>query len=86
MTKTECIEIFNAIINGTPVDFQNNLLPLFSEYLTENNIENPGKMINLVINEPHLLQSFIPKIINYYRNKYTILSIVFNNKTILYYE
>ena len=86
MTKTECIEIFNAIINGIPVDFQNKLLPLFSEYLTENNIENPGKMINLVINEPHLLQSFIPKIINYYKNKYTILSIVFNNKTILYYE
>ena len=36
MTKTECIEIFNAIINGTPVDFQNKLLPLFSEYLTGN--------------------------------------------------
>ena len=86
VTKNECIELFNKMIRGTPVSFQDKLLPIYSEYLTENNIENPGKMINLVINEPHLLQSFIPKIINYYRNKYTILSIVFNNKTILYYE
>ena len=94
MTKTECIEIFNAIINGIPVDFQNKLLPLFSEYLTENNIENSDKMINLIVQNPQLVQQTVPKVVEYYCRKFGILSIIqqlnnsINNnfKTILYYE
>ncbi len=94
VTKQECIEVFNAMIRGTPVSFSEKLLPLYSEYLTENNIENSDKLINLVIQNPQLLQEAIPKIVDYYCEKYNILSIMLlpnvNEinipKTILYYE
>lgn len=91
MTKTECIDIFNAMIRGTPVSFQEKLLPLYSEYLTENNIENSDKLINLVVQNPQLLQQAIPEVVSYYSRKYNILSLLdrdkFSNlKTILYYE
>lgn len=94
VTKQDCIEVFNAMIRGTPVSFSEKLLPLYSEYLTENNIENSDKLINLVIQNPQLLQEAIPKIVDYYCKKYTILSIMLlpdvNEinipKTILYYE
>ena len=84
--KTECIEIFNAMIRGTPVSFKEKLLPLVSEYLTENNIENSEKMITLIVQNPQLIQNVIPEALNYYCRKYDILSIIFNNKKILYYE
>ena len=94
MTKTECIDVFNAMIRGTPVSFQEKLLPLYSEYLTENNIENSDKLINLVVQNPQLLQRVISEIIEYYCRKYNILSLkklpgnqdVNIIKTILYYE
>lgn len=87
VTKNECIEIFNAMIRGTPVSFTEKLLPMYSEYLTENNFENSDKLINLVVQNPQLIQRFIPKIVEYYCRKYEILSLNLNNlKTILYYE
>ena len=95
ITKNLCIEVFNAMIRGTPVSFKEKLLPLYSEYLTENNIENSDKLINLVVQNPQLIQEAIPKIVDYYCRKFNILSLnlkpdlngLFNNlKTILYYE
>ena len=94
VTKEMCIDIFNAMIRGTPVSFQEKLLPMYSEYLTENNIENSDKLINLVVQNPQLLQKAIPNIVEYYCRKYCILSLkqtidnsLFNNfKTIFYYE
>ena len=96
VTKKDCIEIFNNMIRGTPVSFQTQLLPLYSDYLTENNVENSDKLINLVIQNPQLIQQAFPKIIEYYCRKYNIFYLVdktdvnslFNNnlKTILYYE
>jgi hypothetical protein len=91
MTKNECIDIFNAMIRGTPVSFTEKLLPMYSEYLTENNIENSEKLINLVVQNPQLIQQSIPKIVEYYCRKFNILSILEKNKfnnfnTILYYE
>lgn len=90
-TKNDCIDIFNCMIRGTPVSFQEKLLPMYSEYLTENNIENSDKLINLVVQNPQLIQNSISKIVEYYCRKYDILSLAksdkFNNlKTILYYE
>lgn len=90
-TKNDCIEIFNAMIRGTPISFQEKLLPIYSEYLTENNIENSDKLINLVVQNPQLIQQSIPEIVNYYTRKYNILSLCkgdkFNNlNPILYYE
>lgn len=96
VTKDDCINIFNAMIRGTPVSFQDKLLPLYSEYLTENNFENSDKLVNLVVQNPQLIQQAIPNIVEYYCRKYDILSLrekldlnsLFNNnfKTILYYE
>ena len=94
MTKEECIELFNNMIRGTPVSFQDKLLPMVSEFLTENNIENSEKMINLIVQNPQLIQQTLPEVIDYYCRKFCILSLkqkvnesLLNNfKTILYYE
>ena len=93
MDKSECIDIFNAMIRGTPVSFTEKLLPLVSDYLTEIKYENSDKMINLIVQNPQLIQNTIPELVDYYCRKYNILSIKqktlnsFNNlKTILYYE
>ena len=92
VTKEDCINIFNAMIRGTPVSFNEKLLPMYSDFLTENNIENSDKLINLVVSNPQLMQQAIPDIVEYYCRKYNILSIrektnLFNSlKTILYYE
>lgn len=96
VTKNDCISVFNAMIRGTLVSFQEKLLPIYSEYLTENNFENSDKLVNLVVQNPQLIQQAIPNIVEYYCRKYNILSLrerldlnsLFNNnfKTILYYE
>ena len=94
MTKNDCIEIFNAMIRGTPISFTEKLLPMYSEYLTENNIENSDKLINLVVQNPQLIQRSMPEIVDYYCRKYNILILkklpespdINLLKTILYYE
>lgn len=84
--KNDCIEIFNSMIRGTPVSFQEKLLPMYSEYLTENNVENSSEMINLVVQNPGLIQQIMPELVNYYSRKFEIKNIFFKNQTILYYE
>ena len=93
VTKELCIDVFNNMIRGTPVSFTEKLLPIYSEYLTENNIENSEKLINLVVQNPQLIQQSIPIIVEYYCRKFNILSILEFSpnginipKTILYYE
>ena len=87
MVKSDYIEIFNAMIRGTPVSFQEKLLPMLSEYLTENNIENSDKMIYLIVQQPQLMQIALPKVVDYFCRKYNILILKSNlNKIILYYE
>ena len=94
VNKTDCIGVFNAMIRGTPISFSEKLLPMFSDFLTENNIEKSDKMINLIVQNPQLIQQAMPKIIEYFCRKYCILSLVkmpsLNSinpkKTILYYE
>lgn len=95
MNKNELIDLFNHMITGTPVSFDKQLLPAISEYLTEINYENSGKVINLIVQNPQMIQKFIPETIEYYCRKYNILrlqqkpnlnNINFNFKTILYYE
>lgn len=94
VTKNDCILVFNAMIRGTPISFKERILPLYVEYLTENNFENSDKLINLVVQNPQLIQQALPKIVEYYCRKYNILSLkekvnnslINNLKTILYYE
>ena len=94
MNKNDCIDVFNSMIRGTPISFQEKLLPMYSEYLTENNIENSEKLINLVVQNPQLIQQSIPQIVEHYCRKYNILILqklpglqdLNILKTILYYE
>ena len=93
MKKSEYIEIFNAMIRGTPISFQEKLLPMVSEYLTEIKYENSDKVINLMVQNPQLIQQTLPELVEYYCRKHNILQIkkkinnsLSNNfKTILYY-
>ena len=96
MDKNDYISVFNSMIKGIPVPFDKQILPMISEYLTEINYENSGKMINLIVQKPQLVQNFIPDLIEYYCRKYNIFrlqikpkninNININFKTILYYE
>lgn len=92
VTKQECISIFNAMIRGTPTD---KLIILISDYLTEIKCEKSDKIINLIVQNPQLIQQAFPQIVEYYCRKYNILSIkrvdlndlyINSLKTILYYE
>lgn len=87
VSKTECISIFNEIIRGSPnISLEKHIL-LISEYLTENNIENSDKLINLIVQQPQLIKIALPKVIDYFCKKYNILILKSNfNKIILYYE
>lgn len=86
MKKSDCIKIFNASIRGTPVSFNKELIPLISDYLTEIKYEKSDKLISLIISNPDLVQSALPKVIDYFCRKYQIFRLMFNNKIILYYE
>ena len=90
MTKTEFIEVCNAMLRNSPVSFQDKLLPMFSDYLTENNIENSDKMISLVVQNPQLIQQVFPQVIEYFGKKFNVfvLNTVTNGimNPIYYYE
>ena len=76
MSKSDCIEVFNAMIRGTPVSFKEKLFPMVSEYLTEIKYENSDKMINLIVQKPQLIQQFIPILVEYYCQKYCVLELI----------
>lgn len=84
MGKSECISIFNSLIKGR-VDLQQ-CTTLISDYLTEIKCNKSRELITLVVQHPQLIQEALPKILNYYCNKYNIFVLKINEKTILYYE
>lgn len=86
MSKDDCIMIFNSMIEGKTISWDKFILPLISDYLTEINCEKSTELISLIVANPNLAKVTFGKIIPYYIRKYGILSILFNNKTILYYE
>jgi hypothetical protein len=85
MTKKDCIRIFNAMVRNIPVSYDKEIIPLVSDYLTEIKYENSSKIINLILQQPDLLQLALPKIIDYYCRKFNIFQLI-NKKVILYYE
>ena len=86
LEKSKYINLFNNILKGNPLLFNEEVLPIISEYLTEVKFENSDKIINLILQQPQLASDIFPELIDYYCRKYNIFSIIFNNKTILYYE
>ncbi len=90
MDKNDCIEIFNAMIRETPVSFNERILPMISEYLTEINSENVVEKISLIGQNPQLANNIFPDVVNHFCGKYNIVKVMetdkFNNlKTIMYY-
>ena len=85
-TKKEYIDIFNCLIHGTPISWQEKVLPIIYDYLTECRFENSDKLINLIKQNPQLSSNYLIDCMKFYCTKYNIFSIIFNNKTILYYE
>lgn len=80
-----CINIFNSIIRGDPVDFQKTLLPFISEYLSETGCKQLNETISVLVQHPELIQKLFPKIVDFYTRKHEICTVIQNNKTILYF-
>jgi hypothetical protein len=85
MVKKDYIDFFNTLIRGEPVSLQK-IIPMISEYLTEIKLENKDKICKLILQNPQIANNYLPDCIRYYCKKYCILSIIFKNQTILYYE
>ena len=85
MVKKDYIDFFNSLIRGEPVSLQK-IIPMVSEYLTEIKLENKDKICKLILQNPQIANNYLPDCIRYYCKKYCILSIIFKNQTILYYE
>jgi len=85
MVKKDYIDFFNTLIRGEPVSLQK-IIPMVSEYLTEIKLENKDKICKLILQNPQIANNYLPDCIRYYCKKYCILSIIFKNQTILYYE
>lgn len=86
MDGKTCIRIFNKRIHEESISLKKELIPMISDYLTENNIENSDLIINLIVQNPQLANFTFPKLIDYYRKKYNIFTLYYFNKPILYYE
>ena len=85
MVKKDYIDFFNTLIRGEPVSLQK-IIPMVSEYFTEIKLENKDKICKLILQNPQIANNYLPDCIRYYCKKYCILSIIFKNQTILYYE
>lgn len=84
--KKEFVNILNAMNKGTPIPFNEKLLPLISEYLTEIKYENPDKVINLIVQNNSVSTKILSDLIQYYRKKLNVCSLSYNNQTLCYYE
>ena len=85
MVKKDYIDFFNSLIRGEPVSLQK-ITSIVSEYLTEIKLENKDKICKLILQNPQIANNYLPDCIRYYCKKYCILSIIFKNQTILYYD
>lgn len=89
ITREKCVKIFNASINNNPISFQNDLLPLVSDYLIkEIKCEKENDLITFIINNPSLITLTIPTLIDHYTKKFNICSIYLNKNNFepfLYY-
>ena len=85
MVKKDYIDFFNALIRGEPISLQK-ITSIVSEYLTEIKLENKDKICKLMLQKPQIANNYLSDCIRYYCKKYCILSIIFKNQTILYYD
>lgn len=84
--KKECVAVMNSMLKGTPVDFNNQLVPLITEYLDNSNYERKDDMIKAIAQNPNLATNVIPNVIDFFRKKFNISFLSYNNKILMYYE
>lgn len=80
-----CINIFNSVIRGDPVDFQKILLPFLTEYLSETGCKQLNETISVFVQHPELIQRLFPKIVDFYTKKYGICTVTQDDKPVLYF-
>ena len=85
MVKKDYIDFFNSLIRGELISLQK-ITSIVSEYLTEIKLENKDKICKLMLQKPQIANNYLSDCIRYYCKKYCILSIIFKNQTILYYD
>ena len=83
LSKEEIVELFNSI-NSNTVSFKR-LISLIEMYFEDINYTRRNEVIQLLLNNNDLIGLLLPRVIDYYRIKYTICSVMFNNKILLYY-
>lgn len=86
MNKNDYVDVFNKFLQGITVNFEEKLLPIILEYLTDVRDEKEIPLLEKQIREnPQMVTGLIPRIIEHMRRKYYIFSIIKNNKPILFY-
>ena len=83
--KKECVDILNAMVRGTPVDFNKQLMPMIIEYLEDSNYEKKDDMMKAIAQNPALATNIMPTVCNFFRKKFNISFLSFNNKILMYY-
>ena len=82
MTRNDCVEILNAANEGRPT---NKLMMAISEYIAESKPQQVNKMIEFLNANPHFINMIFPQVMEYYQKKFNIVSIIQNNRILLYY-
>jgi hypothetical protein len=84
MNREESVKLLNTILNSPNSINAKILTPALLDFLSEKNIKDPDKKVGILLQEPSLLAVVIPKMVDFYRHKYTIMTIMQNNQIIAY--
>lgn len=87
MKTLEIIEILNNQLKGIPSNFDL-LMELLNEYLVDQDYTNEQieAVVKFITSSPVMLTNVFQDLINHLCRKYTICSIMYNNKILCYYE
>lgn len=84
MNREESVKLLNTILNSPNSIDAKILTPALLDFLSEKDIKDPDKQVGILLQEPSLLAVVMPKMIDFYRYKYTIMAIIQNNQIIAY--
>lgn len=83
----EIIELLNNQLKGIPCNFDL-LIELLNEYLVDQdyNDEQIEAVVKFITSNPVMLINIFQDLVSHLCRKYTICSIMYNNKILCYYE
>ena len=85
MNKNEYVELFNNSIRGTPVNIDK-IVEAITEYLEDKEVPDAGKIVQGLIQQPALISNAFEEVKEHMCKKYTICSVIFNGKILMYYD